>query len=91
MGWGYSKMPERNDSDQDVERDEFSLRGDFGPAGSWGTFGDRPDFTRDYEWRYCGEQGQSEDWGEHLDWGNDEVVDNYSGGNQTYSGKRAAR
>jgi len=69
--------------ERDVERDEFSLRGDFGPPGSWCTFGDRPDFTRDYEWRFKEDRADREDWGRN-DWGYIEMTDNYSGGGQTY-------
>jgi hypothetical protein len=83
-------MAERNDWDQDVERDEYSVRGDFGPPGSWCRFGDRPDFTRDYEFRYCADEGSSERWGQPES-ENDEVNEHYSGGTQTYGGSRKAR
>jgi hypothetical protein len=86
-------MADRNDGEREpsVERDEFGLRGDFGPTGSWCKFGDRIDYTRDYECRYCVDEVQSEDWGQHPDWGNDLSSEHYSGGSQTYSGTRTAR
>jgi hypothetical protein len=83
-------MKEHNDW-EDAERDEFSLRGDFGPPGSWCTFGDRPDFTHDYEFRYCVDQTPSEGWGRHPEWESDHVIEHYSGGTQTYGGNRTAR
>ncbi len=72
--------------ERDIERDEYSLRGDFGPPGSWCTFGDRPDFTRDYDWRFE-EDRFDEEWGRHTDWGDIEMTDNYSGGGQTFGKK----
>jgi hypothetical protein len=82
-------MAERNDREH-AERVKYSLRGDFGPPGSWCKFGDRPDFTHDYEWRYRADEGPSEDWGRHPGW-SDDVHEHYSGGTQTYGGSRVAR
>jgi hypothetical protein len=76
-------MAERDDQELDVERDEFSLRGDFGPQGSWCKFGDRPDFTRDYQWRFRWHPGRSEPSG-----GTPDVAGHYSGGTQIWPGKR---
>lgn len=77
------------------ERDDYNSRGDYGPQGTWGRYGDRPDFSRDYNWRSRGQdwehrsdQGRNEDWGRHPDWGRDERNERYSGGTQTYGGTR---
>jgi hypothetical protein len=75
-----------NDWDADAERDQFTLRGDFGPQGSWCKIADRPDFTRDYEWRFRWRQNRDE-----PDQAPDAPVSaHYSGGTQTYGGIRKA-
>lgn len=73
------------------EQDQFSVVGDWGAPGTWGAYGNRPDFSRDLEWRFhsgldwghVSDRGRNDDWGRHPEWGR--VKERYSGGTQTYS------
>jgi hypothetical protein len=90
-----------NRQDWGRERDDYSARGDYGPQGTWGRYGDRPDFNRDYNWRSRGQEwghesdrGRNEDWerhpewGRNTEWGRNERNERYGGGTQTYGGNR---
>ena len=58
------RFEERERGHGSRERDEFDTSGDWGQQGYWGTFGNRPDYGRAYEWRCRGQNSghRSQDW-----------------------------